>query len=658
MTFSLPQLIGVITAYLAILFGVAYLADSGRIPARLLRHPLVYVLSLGVFAGALAIYGAAELSFQYGYGFLLYYTGISLMLLLSPLVMQPLMRVCRIYQLGSLADLLAFRFRSRWVGALVTLVTLAAMLPLLALQIKAVSDAVGILSGVAVHSPAGNSMLPLVFCGLMMVFAIYFGTRQLAPQERHDGLVAAIALESLVKALALLTVGLAAVYGVFGGFSGLDLWLEDNPHIVDLLDSPLRQDSARALLLIFFAGAVAMPHMFHMAFSESPDSRGLRNASWGLPAYLLIISLPILPITWAGMKLDSDLPQVYSILAVGLDTGSPGIAIAGFLAGMSAASAVVIVSTLALANMCLNHLILPAVLRRGSAGLDAGPDIYAQLRWLRAVLSAAIIMAGYGFFKLVGATQSLVDLGLAAFIGTLQFLPAVLATIYWPKANEKGLICGLLAGVLTWYFTVVLPLFSDFEPEFIRHLYLIWFDDGESIWSAATISSLGINICLFALASVLTKTSDEEAMSAEICSMDDLNRPMRQILGVRNPLEVKQNLAKALGETTANSEVDRALHDLRLSQDEDRPYALRRLRARIEANLSGLLGPAVAYDIMQRCVPYQLNTPQVSEDISLIERHLDNAQVQFTGLAADLDNLRRVGPDDRRPVSAYRKRRR
>jgi signal transduction histidine kinase len=644
MTFSLPQLIGVIAAYISLLFGVAFLADRGWIPQRLLRHPSVYVLSLGVFAGAMAIYGAAELSFHYGYGFLLYYAGVSLMLLLSPLLMQPLMRVCRIYQLGSLADLLTFRFRSRRVGALVTLVMLAAMLPLLALQIDTVSDTISILSGdhaAVSHRDIHNSALPLVFCGLMTVFAIYFGSRQLAPQERHDGLVAAIALESLVKALALLIVGLAAVYGVFGGFGGLDTWLETNPHILQLLDSPLRQDSAHALLLIFFAGAVAMPHMFHMAFSESPDSRGLDHASWGLPAYLLVLSLPILPITWAAMKLDSELPQVYSILTVGLESGSPGIAIAGFLAGMSAASAVVIVSTLALANMCLNHLILPVVLRRGSGGLDAGPDIYAQLRWLRGALIGAIILTGYGFFRLMAARQSLVDLGLAAFIGTVQFLPAVLATIYWPRANEKGLICGLLAGVLTWYFTVVLPLFSDFEPEFIRHLYLIWFDDGESVWSAATISSLGINICLFVLASVLTRTSAEEAMSAEICSMDDLNRPMRQTLGVRDPLQIKRNLAKALGETTASSEVDRALRELRLTAGEDRPYALRQLRARIEANLSGLLGPAVAYDIMQRCVPYQLGTPEASEDISLIERRLDNAQVQFTGLAADLDNLRR-----------------
>ena len=147
MIFSLPELLGIIAVYLLLLSTVAYLADSGALPARLLNHPVIYVLSLGAFAGTLAIYGAAELAFQYGYSFLLYYAGVSLMLLLSPLLLYPLMRVCRIYQLSSLADLLTFRFRSPWVGALVTLIMLAAMLPLLALQIQAVSDVIHILSG-------------------------------------------------------------------------------------------------------------------------------------------------------------------------------------------------------------------------------------------------------------------------------------------------------------------------------------------------------------------------------------------------------------------------------------------------------------------------------------------------------------------------------
>jgi len=644
MTFSFSELAVSVFAYLLLLFAVAYMADRGKIPAAILNHPAVYVLSLGVFAGGIAVYGAAELAFQYGYGFLLYYAGVSLMLLLSPLLLYPVMRICRLYQLSSLADLLSFRFRSPWIGTLVTLMMLAAMMPLLALQIQVVFDVVNLLGGgrgELGELSNGHDLLPPLFCVMIAAFTMYFGTRQLDTQQRHEGLVAAIAFESAVKAIALLIIGAYSVYSVFGGFAGLDQWLLQNPQVLDLLDSPLRQDSAHALLLIFFAGAVAMPHMFHMAFSENPDGVSLRAASWGLPSYLLIVSLPILPITWAAIKIDADLPQVYSTLAIGLGSGSAGIAITAFLAGMSAASAVIIVSTLALAGMCLKHMLLPLRLLRGNQGLDTGQAIYAQLSWLRSLLIGAIIFAGYGVQQLLAGGQSLIDLGLVAFIGTLQFLPGLLATVYWPRANKLGLASGLLAGFLTWYFTAVLPLFTNFDPAFVHHIYLIWFDDVESIWSAATISSLGINICLFVLVSTLTPTSKEEAISAEICCMDDLNRPMRQSLGLAHPDQFKNNLTSALGETTAHAEVERALRDLQLEPDESRPYALRQLRARIEANLSGLLGPAVAYQIMQTCVPYQLDTPLASEDISLIERRLDNAQITFTGLAADLNNLRR-----------------
>ena len=211
MTFSLPQLLVSICAYLSILFSVGYMADHGLIPRRVLAHPVVYVLSLGVFAGALATYGAVELAFQYGYSFLLYYFGISLMFLMSPLLLHPLLRLSRIHQLSSLADIITFRFRSPWVGALVTLVMLTAMLPLLALQIQAVSDVIHII-GAGHDLPTATTHpgegLAFLFCVLITIFTISFGSRQLTSRQRHDGLVAAIAFESLVKLCALTVVGL------------------------------------------------------------------------------------------------------------------------------------------------------------------------------------------------------------------------------------------------------------------------------------------------------------------------------------------------------------------------------------------------------------------------------------------------------------------
>ena len=171
----------------------------------------------------------------------------------------------------------------------------------------------------------------------------------------------AIAFESVVKLSAMLILFLAAVYAVFGGIAGLEQWLLENPQMSNQLAQPIQGDDARALLLIFFAGAVCMPHIFHMAFAENNDSRGLRIATWGLPLYLLLLSLPILPVTWAGVKLGHELPMDYTGLAIGMALQSGAISTAAFVAGLSASSATIIITTLALSNMCLNHLVLPFV---------------------------------------------------------------------------------------------------------------------------------------------------------------------------------------------------------------------------------------------------------------------------------------------------------
>ncbi|MFT4824140.1 MAG: PAS domain S-box-containing protein [Halioglobus sp.] len=635
MSYSLPQILLFIVAYLSGLFAVAHVADRGIISEKITRHPAVYVLSLGVFAGAMASYGTLELAYRYGYSFLLYYLGIVLMFVLSTLLMMPLLKLCRIYQLSSLADVLTFRFRSQKVGIAITLAMCITLLPLLALQIQAVADSIHILAGDHRYLLAGGERqdgLAFVFCIIITVFAILFGTRHVSSQRRNDGLVVAIAFESLVKLAALFILFIVAIYGVFGGFSGLENWLGENPVVGGVLEYRMEGDSARALLLIFFAGAVCMPHIFHMAFAENTESRDLKSATWGLPLYMLLLSLPVLPLTWAGIKLGHDFPIEYTGLAMGLFLESTSVSVVAFVAGLSAASATIIVTTLALANMCLNHLILPT----GVLQVDGAESIYAQLKWLRRLLITLLILAGYIFFNIISGRETLTQLALVAFIGTLQFLPGIVATLYWAKANRKGLLSGLAAGLTTWFFTLLMPIVSDFEPLFLRSLAA-----GDGSWATAAMLALLLNTVLFIVVSLTTKTSADEKVAAEICSMDDLTRPIRQTLALQSSAEFARNLSSALGENTAQEEVSRALRELQFDETESRPYALRRLRGRVEANLSGLLGPSVAHSIIDRCIPFQPSLHGSTEDINLIERNLDKAQINFTGMAADLDNLRR-----------------
>lgn len=637
MSFNLTQLFFIGLGYLLLLFGIAHITERGFIPDKLLNHPVTYILSLGVFASAWAIYGVVGLANQYGYGFLYYYLGLAGAFMFAPLVLQPLLRISKTFLHSSLADVLTFRYRSQTAGSLITLTMLIAILPLLALQIQAVSDTVIALTsttGDIIPDEDQDHRLALIFCLVITVFTISFGSKHLTAHERHNGLVVAIAFESIVKLLALSCVGMVALFTVFGGLGGLESWLDENQQMVSLLNFPMEQNSARSLLLIFFSAAVAMPHLFHMIFAENPSQRALNNASWGLPLFLLLMSLPILPILWAGYKLETDLPPEYFTLGIGIELESKLLTTITFIGGLSAASGAIIVTTLAMASMCLKHLILPIYRPSGER------DIYRWLLWIRRVLMIFIIFTGYLFFRVIVGRETLSALGMAAFIATLQFLPGILATLYWQKANKKGFISGLIAGFTVWFFMLLLPIISDFNPQYISKIYFgIAY---EEVWNAATIISLGLNTLIFTLVSLVTKTSDEERASAELCSTDDINRPTRKVLGIQSPEEMTERLATAIGKRTATREVGRALEDLKMTKEENRPFALRRLRYRVEANLSGLLGPSVANDMINQLMPYDSKgSQQQGEDINLIEVQLENYKMHLTGLAADLDNLRR-----------------
>lgn len=629
-SFSLTQLILISAVYLTTLFGVAWITERGYVPRRLVRHPLVYTLSLGVYASAWAFYGTVGLAYQYGYGFLAIYLGVSGAFLLAPVLLYPILRITRAYQLSSLADLFAFRFRSTWAGALTTLFMLIGVLPMLALQIEAVTNSISLLTrGADANSAA------LAFCALITLFAILFGARHIATRERHEGLVMAIAFESLVKLIALGSIGLFALYGVFGGPDGLEVWLLQNQEALSTLHTPLAEGPWRTLLLVFFASAIVMPHMYHMTFTENLNPRALLSASWGLPLFLLPMSLAVPPILWAGLHLGASTNPEYFTLGLGMAVDSPALALAAFIGGISAASGLIIVMTLALSGMVLNHLVLPLYQP------PAEGNIYRWLKWTRRALIATIILLGYGFYLLLGSEQELSNLGIVSFVATLQFLPGALSVLYWPAANRRGFIAGLVAGMLVWGATMLVPLIGN-----VQTLHIPLFDSlyvlDEASWHLAALASLAANVLVFTLVSLFSEPSDEEKGAAEACAVDNVRRPQRRELLAVSPQEFASQLAKPLGAKTAQKEVEQALRDLHLPFDERRPYALRRLRDRIEANLSGLMGPSVAQDMVETFLPYKANSESyVTEDIHFIESRLEDYHSRLTGLAAELDALRR-----------------
>lgn len=628
MSFDLSQLTGISIAYLLFLFGCAWVTEKGWIPERFIAHPLTYVLSLGVYAGAWAFFGTIGLAHQFGFVFLAYYLGICGAYLLAPVLLSPILRITRTYQLGSLADIFAFRFRSTWAGTLTTIFMLLAALPLLALQIQAVADTIHIMT-----MESSQERLAFGFCLIIMLFAMAFGTRHIATREKHHGLVFAIAMESVIKLVAMLIIGGVILFEVFDGPQGLQQWLDINAEVLTSLHAPLQDGPWRTLLLMFFASAIVMPHMFHMAFNENLNPRHLNAASWGLPLFLLVMSISAPLILWGGLRLETSAVPEYFILGIGLAMESPALSIIAYVGGVSAASGLTIVTTLALSAMIMNHLVLPVYQPPTSI------NIYRWLKWTKRLLIAAIILTSYGFYRLLKAQQDLTNLAIVAFVATLQFLPGVLATLYWPQANRKGFICGLVTGMTVWFVTMLIPLTGNLDA---IDLYWIQISLTSNTWHWATLTSLAANIIVFILVSMSSPISREEENAAEACSVQILDRPSRRTVSATSPKEFQERLSQPLGTYTAQREVAQALNDLKMSINERRPYALRRLRDRLEANLSGLMGPSVAQEILNRWLPYEEQADAyITEDINFIENRLEDYHYRLTGLAAELDSLRR-----------------
>ncbi|MDI5983544.1 ATP-binding protein [Halomonas sp. M4R5S39] len=629
MSASLASVLALGTGYLLLLFLCALAVERGWIPSRIARHPAVYTLALGVYASAWAIYGSLELASNAGFGYLAYYLGVAGAFLLAPVLLVPIQRLSRTYQLSSLADLFAFRFRSRWVGTLVTLVSLLAVIPLLALQVQTMGDAIFLLTGAA--SP---SLLALVFCVLIALFTILFGARHTRLHARHDTLLVTIALESAVKLGAMLALGAFALFVVFDGPADLQAWLDGPGRAAQAGVEHLDPAQWRTLLLLFFAAAFLMPHMFHITFAETLSRRTLLQAAWTLPLFLLLMALPVPLILWGAQRVGAEATGGGAAYLAFALSESWWVGALAFIAGLAAASGTMIIISLALSGMILNHLVLVA-----HPPVDQ-PDLYRWLRWLRRALIGAVILGGWLFYRTVGVHHDLTTLGLAAFIGMAQCLPGMLALLYWPGANRKGMVSGLVAGTLIWLAGLWPPLLTGLPalvllPPGLEGL------TGEPVWYIVTLVSLATNILILILVSLATRTSPGERAAAEACSVDAVIRPKRLPLEATNGEEFKHYLARALGEDVASREVDRALAALHLSPLESRPYALRRLRDRIQANLSGLMGPSVAQDIVDRYLPYRQDGGDATEDIHFVESRLEAYRTRLTGLARELDGLRR-----------------
>ncbi|PVH28605.1 ATP-binding protein [Pararhodobacter oceanensis] len=542
---TLNILIPAAVGYVVFLFVIASMAErraerlrrDGRSP-RLLRSPLVYTLSLSVYCTAWTFYGAVGYAARSGLEFITIYLGPTLVFIGWWWLLRKLVRIGKAQRVTSIADLISARYgKSNAIGVIVTLLAVAATTPYIALQLQSIALSFGAFADDEVLAPRQLAMW--VAAGLA-VFTILFGTRNLDSNEQHHGVVTAIAVEAVVKLVALLAVGIWVVWGLGDGLGDVMVRIAEADRLA------WNVQPARWMGLTFLAGVavITLPRMFQVMVVETTDERHLSTASWAFPLYLMAMSLFVLPIAVAGMQyLPADAnPDLY-VLTLPHALGQNGLAMLAFLGGFSAATSMVIIAAIALATMVSNHIVVPIWLaqRRQAAEASGDASNVGDMRGLvlnaRRLSIGLILGLGYLYFAVSGGSRALASIGLIAFVGMAQLLPALVGGLYWRGASRYGAGAGLVVGALIWLYTLFLPSFGAgvlLSAELMEHgpFGITWLRP-HALFGVVGVDpllhtmffSISLNTLIFTIISLLSFPSPvERVQSAQFIFAFDLAR--------------------------------------------------------------------------------------------------------------------------------------
>ncbi|MDD2991671.1 MAG: sensor histidine kinase [Zoogloea sp.] len=460
--------------YLALLFAVAYFgdkrADAGR---SIIANPTIYALSLAVYCTTWTYYGSVGRAASSGLGFVSIFLGPTLVVALWWFVMLKMVRIGKTLRITSIADFIASRYgKSHLLGGLVTVIAVLGVIPYIALQLKAVSSSFAILTHYPqIVMPAKVSTVSwmadttLYIALIMAAFTILFGTRHLDATERHEGMVAAVAFESVVKLVIFMAVGMFVTFGIFDGFGDLFSRAALDPALKRLMTMEAGGNSYGnwfALTLLSMLAVMFLPRQFQVAVVENVNENHLRRAIWLFPLYLLLINIFVLPIAlgglmhFAGQGVDADT----FVLTLPMAWGHGWLALLVFIGGLSAATGMVIVETIALSTMVCNDLVMPLLLRYRWVALQGRDDLSGLLLGIRRSAIIFILLLGYLYFRLAGEAHALVSIGLISFAAVAQFAPAIIGGMYWRGATGAGALAGLSSGFVVWLYTLLLPSFA------------------------------------------------------------------------------------------------------------------------------------------------------------------------------------------------------
>jgi len=454
--------------YVVLLFALAYFSERSAAGDRghFLRSPLVYTLAISVYCTSWTFYGAVGSAARNGLEFFAIYLGPTLVFVGWWFGLRKLVRIGRNQRITSVADLISSRFgKSNRLAVLVTLIAVIGTTPYIALQLKAITTSLFVISSESIVAGVGDrtddNRLAFGVAAGMALFTILFGTRNVDAKEQHHGVVAAIAFEAIVKLVALISVGIFVVFGIGGGFS--EIFARAESVGVNVYDNGGFGTRWMTIMVLSAAAIICLPRQFQITVVENSDENHLRTASWLFPLYLLGMSVFTLPIAIVGLNLlpvDTD-PDMF-VLTLPLAHNQEMLALVAFIGGFSSATSMIIIASIALSIMVSNHIVMPIALRTTwIADSGDGQGATNLLLNSRRISICAVLALGFLYFRLTNGSGALARIGLISFAGVAQFLPAIIAALYWRDATAKGAGVGLFVGFSVWAYTLFLPSFVE-----------------------------------------------------------------------------------------------------------------------------------------------------------------------------------------------------
>ncbi|HSF94269.1 MAG TPA: sensor histidine kinase [Thermohalobaculum sp.] len=643
---SADLLLLVCLGYVALLFLIAFFVDRRARQGRLswMSSPVIFTLSISIYCTSWTFYGAVGSAARNGLEFITIYLGPTLVFIGWWWLLRKLVRIGRAHRITSIADLISSRYgKSSGLAVLVTLIAVIATTPYIALQLQSVTRSYEIIVG-----GVNSAFTAFWVAAGMALFTILFGTRNLDANERHHGVVAAIAVEAVVKLVALLAVGIFVVWGIAGGLGPI---FADVP--VEVIHGGGDVFSPRWVALTFLSATaiICLPRQFQVTVVENVDERNLATASWLFPLYLFGMCLFIMPIAIAGLKFlpAGSNPDLF-VLTLPLAEDRHDLALLAFLGGFSSATSMVIVASIAVSTMVSNHVVMPVALYFLPAGREVSGDVRSLLLTSRRVSIVAILGLGLLYFQLSGGSDALAAIGLIAFVGVAQFLPSLIGGIFWRGATRLGALTGLTAGFALWGYTLFLPSFGGDFPlsadvlangpwgvEALRPQGLLGLGGGDPLIHAL-VWSLGVNTLLFLAVSGITEARPLERLQAALFVDVFRSAPggtPRFVEGAATAEDLFVLAQRILGSDPA-----RALFD-EIASSQGRqaglPDPTDSMIARLERELAGSVGAASAHAMVSRIAGYETVGMTELIDIADETQRLIETTRQLSEKSAELE---------------------